>query len=165
LDELRIIWENLRPYIGNAPMWGVFAMALIALIRAWPKLKEIGVNERAGIRDPYLKRIRELAEDVKSCRRECDAQERRLRQEMDDNKRECDQREREFKKEIDSLKEKMNNEAWQRVQSEISLVNTLIQVVDAPELRRILEALQKRSATMISLDVTAFAIENGKEKL
>lgn len=144
---------NLFPaWIGTLPAWGTFFMVLAAItittIRIWPRLKELGITERQGIANNYINRIIELKNDVKQCREECDAQEVRLRKEIDDNRRECDDREEQLKNEVDHLKTKINNEAWNRVQSEISLVNTLIQVVDAPELRVILEALQKRSALM-----------------
>jgi hypothetical protein len=156
LEELRALFSGFPSWAGSVPLWGIFFMAVIALIKAWPKLKEIGVQERQGIRDPYVKRIRELAEDVKQCRKECDEQEVRLRREMEEKGEAHRAREEELKGEIDALKNKMNNEAWQRVQSEISLVRTLIQVVDAPELRVILEALQKRSAIMPA-EVTAIS--------
>lgn len=139
-------------WIGTLPAWGTFFMVLaaitVAVVRIWPRLKELGITERQGIAQNYINRIIELKADVKECRDNCDAQEARLRKEIDDNRKECDAREEDLKRQIDELKTKLNNEAWQRVQSEISLVNTLIQVVDAPELRVILEALQKRSSLL-----------------
>lgn len=139
-------------WIGTLPAWGTFFMVLaaitVAVVRIWPRLKELGITERQGIAQNYINRIIELRAEVKECRDNCDAQEARLRKEIDDNRKECDAREEQLKQEVDRLKMKINNEAWQRVQSEISLVNTLIQVVDAPELRVILEALRQRSALL-----------------
>lgn len=118
------------PVLGSIPMWGVFAAVLIALIKIWPQLKQQSIDERLSIRDRYLLRIKELVQEVKDCRADCEEQERRLQGQ------------------IDGLKTKINNEAWQRVQSEISLVHTLIQVVDAPQLKLILDALKARSVTL-----------------
>lgn len=162
MNELESFFSHFPTWAGNVPMWGVFAMVLIALIKVWPKLKEIGVNERQGIRDPYIQRIRELADDVKHCRQECDEQERRLRHEIDGVKRGSDEREAALKERIDVLRTRVNNEAFQRVQSEISLVNTLIQVVDAPQLRTILKALEDRKAILPSLVELKDKEGNGK---
>jgi biopolymer transport protein ExbB/TolQ len=148
MHELELFFSKFPAWAGSVPMWGVFAMVLIALIRVWPRLRELSIQERANVRDPYLRRIAELAADVKDCRESCEKQEKELREEIAQNKRECDDRETRLKDEIDSLKTKINNEAWQRVQSEISLVNTLVQVLPSAELKLILDALQKRSALM-----------------
>jgi hypothetical protein len=137
MQEIGVFFDKFPSWLGSAPLWGVFAMILITLIKVWPQLKQQGIDERLNIRDRYLARINEMRtevaiarEEVRQCKRDCDAQEVRLQGE------------------IDILKNKLNNEAWQRVQSEISLVNTLIQVVDAPQLKAILAALEKRRTTL-----------------
>jgi chromosome segregation ATPase len=130
VDSIAFFFSKFPGWAGSVPMWGVFAMILITLIKIWPQLRQQGIDERLNIRDRYLERIKDLVADVQHCRDECDAQERRLQAE------------------IDILKDKLNNEAWQRVQGEISLVNTLIQIVDAPQLKAILAALEKRQRTL-----------------
>lgn len=124
-----ITWPS---WIGTPSQLGLLLVVtgsiVLGYIKVLPKLLELKIGERASNKDRYTARVKELKEEVKACRDECDAQERRLQDQ------------------IDLLKTKINNEAWQRVQSEISLVHTLIQVVDAPQLKIILAALKQRSS-------------------
>lgn len=147
MGALAAFWPAIQPYVGTVPMWAMLAIIVVAYLQMRPKMKAVEIKERESIRDPYLTRINELREDVEKCRQECNLQERELREEIDSNKKACDEREEALKKEIDDLKTKINNEAWQRTQSEISLVTTLVQVLPDPLLKKVLEALNRRSVS------------------
>jgi hypothetical protein len=110
---------------------------ILAFIKVWPIIRQQNIDFTAAARKAYEDRI--VAAEAKT-QRACDR--------LAECERLCDEREEAFKNTIDELKTQINNEAWNRVQSEISLVNTLIAIVDAPQLRVILEALQRRSNSL-----------------
>jgi hypothetical protein len=95
--------------------------------------RELEASERDRIAGYYRTEVQALKERLEACEKKC----------SDDNT--------EAQKKIDYLQGRVSNEALQRVQSEISLVNTLIQVVDAPQLRTILTALEKRKVLLADL--------------
>lgn len=130
MDEIALFFNKFPAWAGSVPMWGVFAMVLITLIKVWPVLRAQTLAERVNMRDRFLARVKELSAEIKTARDECDTLKRKMQEE------------------IDLLKNKLNNEAWQRIQGEISLVHTLIEIVDAPQLKRILDALERRKTTL-----------------
>lgn len=127
-------WTRWPSWVGTPSQFGLLVVVLgtiiIAWIKVWPKLRQLTIEERASIEDRNQTRIQGLVRDVKECREECREQEVRLTEK------------------IDMLQNKINNEALQRVQSEISLVHTLLEIVDAPQLRLILAALEKRKTLL-----------------
>ena len=126
-------WLNKLPvWAGNIPAWFLAATVIIALIKIWPKMREQGIAERLSIKDGYKDTIKDLEARVEQCHRE------------------SRQRERELQDEINTLKLRLSNEALQRIQSEISLVQTLIQIVpDAEQLKNIMAALESRQMRMV----------------
>ena len=132
MEELVLFMNGLPDWAGTAPMWLIFGAIVTTLIKTWPVIMERVEMAREGRRAHAGGRIGELEALLDECRKE------------------CDRRDEIYKTEIDALKTKINNEAWQRVQSEISLVNTLVQLLPNNELKLILEALQKRSALLPS---------------
>lgn len=118
-------------WLGSPSQVVLLVLVVIALIKIWPILQKQVFEARASREGRYGERIRHLEIELHKCHEECAAK-------------------------IEKLQTKINNEAWQRVQSEISLVSTIIQVVDAPQLRQILAALERRKMTLIQIE----AVEN-----
>lgn len=121
-------------WIGTPSQFGLLVVAIVSVVVAYikvlPKMSELRIGSEQYNRAELVRQVSQATKDIKTCRDECAEQERKLQGQ------------------IDTLKTKINNEAWNRVQSEISLVHTLIQVVDAPQLKIILEALKQRSVTI-----------------
>lgn len=116
--------NHLPPWTGSVPLWALFVTVLVALIKAWPKLRELTIKEKASIADRYSIRIKELAEEIRECRRLCDEQEaRQLRK-------------------IEVLQDKISGMQRQHVQEQISLINAIISSVDSPQLKGLLRALE-----------------------
>jgi transcriptional regulator of NAD metabolism len=88
------------------------------------------IDERLSIKTGYIGRITSLEAAMKK------------------NQEECEKDKEELRDIIEQLREKIRNEAEQRVQGEISLVSTLIQIVDAPQLKAILKALEQRQVRL-----------------
>lgn len=124
------IWSKLPDWAGTMPQWLLFATVVLGFFKIWPTIRQQNFDFTAAAKKAYDERILKLEDDLKECARL------------------SDEREDMFKAEIDRLKTKINNEEWQRVQGEISLVNTLVQLLPNDELRIILEALQRRSTTL-----------------
>lgn len=143
MEELR----NIPPWVGSFPLWALFLTVVGTLIKTWPLIQKNLIDAKMLKAGGYAKRITELEDKLSNCEVK------------------CDEREVLFKKEIDDLKQKLNNEAWQRVQSEISLVATLVQIVPNPMLGQILEALKRRSTTLQAVEMVAgpFADAAGDE--
>lgn len=134
---------ELSPLIGTIPQWGMFILLAIAVVRTSPQWLQTLITAAKDRKDRLGKRISELEQKLHDCEEK------------------CDQREAVFKEEIDRLKTKVNNEAWQRTQSEISLVTTLVRILPKPELQQVLEALQRQSR-MLPADATALGSEPQK---
>lgn len=122
-------------WLGTPSQFALLAVVVITLIKTWPLIQKNLMDAKLLKEGGYAKRITDLEGKLDEC------------------KRDCDERDRTSQTTIDSLKQQINNEAWQRVQSEISLVNTLIQIVPNPMLGQILEALKKRSGTLQPIEL------------
>lgn len=133
------VMNKLPSWAGNIPVWILLAIVFAGLVREWLKTQPVReqqkIDERLKIKEGYIGRINDLEDAVRECQRECEEHKKELR------------------KVIDQLQDRVNNEARQRVQSEISLVSTLLKVVDAPQLKIILDELEKRQTTMALLNV------------
>lgn len=116
---------NWPTWLGTPSQVLTLAIIVITLIKTWPIIQVKVIEARLTREGRYGARISELEQSLKACHDEC--QER-----------------------IDKLQTKLTNEARQRIQSEISLVHTLISVVDAPQLRTILAALERRRSLILS---------------
>ena len=141
---------NWPDWIGTPSQLGLLlafiGSAIIAYIKIFPKVLEIRMTSQQNLQTQDRERITELVAQIK---------------EIEDR---CDERERELMAIIDDLKSKINNEAWQRVQSEISLVSTLLEVVPAQQLKQILEALQKRKIVLPYAEMQYAPTEAGEEE-
>lgn len=113
---------------GTAPQWGVLFLLAVVVVRTSPQWLTVWSTLKLARQERVAARITELETSVRECREECDRQ-------------------------TDSLHQKLRNEAEQRVQSEISLVSTLVQIVDAPQLRAILTALESRKTILAAASV------------
>lgn len=135
--------NNLPPWIGSVPAWSALIIMLgyiaIQALKNKPVLNQQAIDDRHRIKEGYVKRIEVLEAAVKECERK------------------CDEREEIFKEQIEKLQERIRNEAEQRVQSEISLVATLIDVVPAEQLKKVLAALQAKQVRLQSLAVEALS--------
>jgi hypothetical protein len=139
-------------WLGTPSQVGLLVVVFLALIKVWPTLRQQNIDAWLASKQSYVERIKDLERQVKECQADS------IKKDQD-----ADKRERRLQDEIDALKTKINNEAWQRVQSEISLVSTLVAVVPNAELKIILEALQRRSA-LLPADVTALGKLEGDAK-
>lgn len=130
-----IAWPS---WIGTPSQFAVAVMVagsiLIAYFKVWPIIRQQNIDERLKTSGNYIERISVLETQVRECEQRSDEREARLQEK------------------VERLQTSLNNEVAQRVQSEISLVNTLIEVVDAPQLRAILKALEQKriAATTIA---------------
>lgn len=125
--------KDLPSWVGTAPQWAMMILLAIAVVRTSPQWLEAMFTAVQNRRSADRKRITELEAAIAECRRLCDEQDARLQQKIED------------------LQHKLSNEALQRVQSEISLVHTLIQIVDAPALKAVLTALERRQTLLFEL--------------
>lgn len=127
--------DKLPSWVGSVPAWTtlivVIGYILIQVVKNHPVVEQQKITERLNIKEGYVRRISDLEKAVKECQDECKKQQD------------------ESAKIIQTLQEKLNNEAMQRVQGEISLVSTLIQIMpDAEQLRRVMAALEARQIRM-----------------
>lgn len=138
--------DKLPPWMGSLPAWSLLILVIgwivLQRVKNQPVIRQQDIDERLAIKSGYIGRITQLEADVLLCRENCDAQEIRLQTK------------------IDRLQDQLNNEAIQRVQGEISLINTLIDVVDAPQLKAILQALEKRQ---LRLQIDNVQLIEGKD--
>ncbi len=131
-------WMDKWPsWMGGLPALATFIMVAGYIIQQWvknrPTMQQQEIDERRARSSTYQGRITTLENQVRECHER------------------SERREAELQGEIDLLKDKINNEAMQRVQSEISLVNTLIQIVPADELKKILTELENRQIRLVTI--------------
>lgn len=120
--------------IRDIPLWGAFFVLLGILIRQVVPFRQqkldhenVQIKQYADTCTQLRGEVRTALEKLRACEEECDRR-------------------------ITKLQNKINNEAMQRVQSEISLVRTLLQVVPAPELTTVLKALEARKILLVEID-------------
>jgi hypothetical protein len=143
------VLNKLPPWAGNVPVWILLAVVIAGLVREWLKTQPVReqqkIDERLKIKEGYMGRINDLEDAVRECQRE------------------CEQHKKELREVINKLQDRVNNEARQRVQGEISLVSTLLKVVDAPQLKIILAELEKRQTSMALLNVQLLGSEGADD--
>lgn len=134
MEELAAIMDKWPSWVGGVPALATLIIVIGYIVIQWlknqPVMAQQKIDERLNIKTGYRDTIARLEQQVHECHEE------------------SRERERQLQDEIDVLKARINNEAFQRVQSEISLVNTLIQVVDAPQLQIILKALEAKQVRL-----------------
>lgn len=124
--------KDLPVWAGTVPQWGMFILLAIAVVRVSPQWLNSLLTATQNKRASQGQRITELEEAVKFCREECDRQTEMLH------------------KEIHGLRR-------QHIQEQISLINTIIQSVDAPQLKlflRTLESVQRDLGEIRQLGAT-----------
>jgi len=117
------ILAKIPDWVGTAPQWGMFILLVIAFIRVSPEWLRILVEDQRAKRNRLGGRISELEAEIKRCHNECDQRIRAVQNELWGQRR-------------------------QNIQAQISLVNTIIQTVDAPELKKFLAVLENVQATL-----------------
>lgn len=60
--------------------WALLGTVVLALIKAWPVLRKLGIDENAGIRSEYVSEIKSLREEVHNLRTENDGLRREIRE-------------------------------------------------------------------------------------
>lgn len=124
-------WPN---WLGGIPalttMLIIIGYIIVQHQKNKPLLEKIASDERLNIKTGYRETIARLEKNVHDCHQE------------------SRQREDALQKEIDTLKQRINNAEWQRTQSDISLVSVLLDILPAPQMKQILEALKKKQATL-----------------
>lgn len=138
--------SKMPDWMGSLPAWATFFVVVGYIVVQWlknqPALRKQESEERQHDRDTDQDRIKRLETLVE----ECHAQSRI--------------REAELQEEIDTLKMRLSNEALQRIQSEISLVQTLIQIVpDAAQLKAIIAGLESRQVRMVREEMNRLNVE------
>lgn len=136
--------QTIPPWAGSVPLWLLCASVLVAFIRVYPRLKELGITERAGITQNYTNQIIELKKEVASCRKDCDAKDekyystvRKLEQEHDEK--------------IKHLENELLGRDRQRIQEQISLIMAIMNAVgDNPQLSGLLKTFESVQAAMRS---------------
>lgn len=109
--------KDIPSWIGTVPQWGMLIVLCIAIVRTSPQWLSALLTAAHNKRASYANRITELEEAVKFCREECDRQTGLLYEEIHGMRR-------------------------QHVQEQISLINSIIQSVDAPQLKLFLRTLE-----------------------
>lgn len=111
-----------------------------------------------------LPNILKLRKEEREGRRQADADEREnIASYYRERLTGCEQRIKELTELVEALQQKIAGDAMQRVQSEISLVNVLIQVVDAPQLRQVLDALESRKISLAGQQLLEIANDKGAD--
>ena len=117
------IVDYLR-YIGSPAQVGLFFLALITLIKTWPIIQKNVMEARERKESRYSTRIETLEKKVEDCRAECDRDKKILLEEIHGMRR-------------------------QHVQEQISLINAIIESVNAPELKTFLKMLESVQRTLV----------------
>jgi hypothetical protein len=64
-------------------IWGLLGALALVLIRTWPALKQMGIDNDKSLRTDLLKRVADLETELAAERRACDEKLLALRREMD----------------------------------------------------------------------------------
>lgn len=130
------VWRWLTVWSG-VPVWGMFLLFLVTLVKTYPIIQRNLLDAREKRESRYSIRIRDLEEAVVICQRTCEADKEEMR------------------KEIRELNEKLVGLRRQHVQEQISLVAAIIESVDNPMLKQMLNALQSVQRTLPAAEVVA----------
>lgn len=117
--------------LGTAPQWVLLAAVLIALIKIWPVLREQTLKVRMDREQGWREQCELLRAELAAQRQQCEAENSQL------------------KDRIHKLEEQIWGLRRQHIQEQLSLINSILHSVDAPELKTLLRALE---AAKTSLD-------------
>lgn len=62
---------EFAPLLGNASGWVLVVIALVTLIKIWPRLKELQLESDNSLRNDLLKRVASLEAELKTERESC----------------------------------------------------------------------------------------------
>jgi len=116
-------WTEFTQLMGTVPQWGLLAAVIIALIRLVPTWRAQSLKKRK--------------DDIDGWRDECE----KLRAELERCEAQC-------RKEIGDLHDEIFGLRKQHIQEQISLINVILQSVDAPELKTLLKMLESVQITL-----------------
>lgn len=119
--------------LGTIPQWitaGSLVTIIIAYWRRGVALKGLQNTDSANIRDHYAREVAALRDELRICEEECA-----------DRLDLADQR-------LKKLDKELWGEKRQRVAEQISLINVVLNSVDAPELKAILKTLESVQMAM-----------------
>lgn len=118
------IWQFLVTHVGTPAQIAILGLALVALIKAWPILQKNAFDAKEKKAGRYEARIAHLEREVSKCHEE-------------------------WTREVERLRKELWGEKTQRVAEQISLINLILQSVDAPELKTLLKTLEKIQGHML----------------
>jgi hypothetical protein len=124
-------------WLGSPAQVAQLVLLLIALVAAWPKLRQQTLDRQSRIEAAKTEEIKEYKAEVRSLKGEIKV--------MCDELRDCEE---ECAKEL----RRMHEEIWamrkQNIAEQISLINIILKTVDAPELHALLEVMEKIKAQL-----------------
>lgn len=119
--------ESLRSWLiayASIPAWGIFLLMVVTLIKTYPIIQRNLLDARERRESRYSMRITELEAAVRACQEECEDHKNQLREE------------------INHLNETLSGLRRQHVQEQISLVAAIIESVDNPVLKQLMNSLK-----------------------
>lgn len=116
--------SHIPDWAGTVPQWFLFATVLIAAMKLIPVLRQQSMDKETSDVNGLRTELREMRAALKECQDECEAATK------------------EAQKEIRGLHEEMWAMRKQNIAEQISLINIILQSVDAPELRSLLSVLE-----------------------
>jgi hypothetical protein len=114
------MWEELDKlpdWVGTAPQWGLFIVFAIAVIKTSPQWLTTWSALRLAKSNRNSSRIKDLEEQVRVCREECDRDRRN------------------FRIEIEGLRKQRNTE-------QLAIMRAIVRMSSDPEVKRQLELLE-----------------------
>jgi hypothetical protein len=132
------ILKELPAWAGTVPQWGLFFLLLIAVVRTSPQWISAWVKMRLVRSNQNAERIRELVQQVRECRTECDEK-------------------------IEALQLEIYGIRTQRVSEQIALMRAILRTVESPELRKQLELLEAMQISLPPVNVGG-PIKDGVKK-
>ena len=130
--------DGMPDWLGTIPQWGMFgalAAILIALIKLAPAWRQQTLDQKNKDterddteQDRLREEIRVLREEFRECREECDAQTHALHEEIWGMRK-------------------------QNIAEQISLINIILNTVDAPELKTLLHVLENVKSSLARAEV------------
>lgn len=124
--------NSMPSWAGNVPAW-ILVLSLLAwvvnsAIKNHPIISQQKIDDRHRIKDSYVSRIQSLERQILEDRERCDREIGLLRDEIGD------------------LQDKIIGIQRQHVQEQISLINSIISSIDAPELKILVRSLESVQA-------------------
>ncbi len=115
--------NSLPDWAGTVPQWGLFAAVLIAIIQTVPKLRQQTMDKEITDMERYRLEVVGLRDELKTCEEQC-------------------------AKDLRDLQEELWGMRKQNIAEQISLINIILNSVDAPELKAMLKVLENVRSTL-----------------